>query len=262
MKRWQDRAVVFAVIFVILVWGLCLGATLWAMKPSESRKLESYGRFGDVFGSVNALFTGVAIIGLVYTSILQRAQTQAQLAQIEMQKTESSRQMREQFLTARLNVQAAVSQAYTGIYSMFLSDPNNRAGNSTHATLRELAKCAIRIEVLSFEAQQGFEGGAWTSSVEKESIRMYILTVLKQNVAEWAEHETNNARGLTLASVERASQQIAILSEMLSVKYPDIYTHCKNVRDLLTKDRVDPTPAISWCRDAETFFQRGQFPWV
>jgi hypothetical protein len=71
------------------------------MKPEEKRELESFGQLGDVFGSANALFTGLALVGLVYTVILQRAQTASQEQQLTLQRQEPSRQAREQFLTAR-----------------------------------------------------------------------------------------------------------------------------------------------------------------
>jgi hypothetical protein len=62
------------------------------MKPSESRRLESYGQLGDVFGSVNALFTGLALVGLVYTVFLQHKQTDALEQLCIHQKDEAGRQ--------------------------------------------------------------------------------------------------------------------------------------------------------------------------
>ena len=57
--------------------GLMLGAVLaWAASALAIifwlDDWESRGTFGDLFGSVNALFSGLAFAGLLYTIVLQR----------------------------------------------------------------------------------------------------------------------------------------------------------------------------------------------
>ena len=42
------------------------------------------GQFGDKFGSVNALFSGLAFAGLIYTIILQRKDLQLQKKDLEL----------------------------------------------------------------------------------------------------------------------------------------------------------------------------------
>jgi hypothetical protein len=262
MNREQRRVVTLFLTLVIVLWTACLCLTLWAMKPSQSRTLESLGQAGDLFGSVNSLFTGIAFVGLVYTVFLQHKQTDAIEQQLILQKDEASRQAREQFLTVRLNAQIAALQAQVAHCSMLHSDQNEIAANSRRTTIRDLGMAQIYIEILGFEAQLGFEGGAWTPSIEKESIRRYFLRSIQQFVAEWDDFEANSNRIATLKSMRGASEQFMTLAGLIRVKYPDIYLQCKNVAELLNRDPVDPVPAIGWCRGAETFFQRGQFPWI
>jgi hypothetical protein len=41
-------------------------------------EMASRGQFGDIFGGVNALFTGLAFAGLIYTILLQRRELELQ----------------------------------------------------------------------------------------------------------------------------------------------------------------------------------------
>ena len=56
--------------------------------------IATYGQVGDAFGSLNALFTGLGILGLIYTIQLQQKQ-------IEEQAKEGDRQAREMFPDSR-----------------------------------------------------------------------------------------------------------------------------------------------------------------
>src|SRR5262249_60351914 len=68
------------------------------------------GQLGDTFGFVNALFTGLALAGLVQTALLQqhqlaeqRKEIKAQLETAQENRAALLRQGRAEFLTARLN---------------------------------------------------------------------------------------------------------------------------------------------------------------
>ncbi|MEW4425991.1 hypothetical protein AB1I68_00690 [Paenibacillus pabuli] len=71
----------------------------WYFIPQwyDKEALEA-GTFGDMFGAVNALFSGLAFAGLIYTITVQRQELSLQREAIEMQ-TEELRMQREE--TAR-----------------------------------------------------------------------------------------------------------------------------------------------------------------
>jgi hypothetical protein len=261
MNREQGRVVAFFGVLVILLWGSCLGFTLWAMKPSESRKLESYGQLGDVFGSVNALFTGLALVGLVYTVFLQHKQTDALEQQLLHQKEESSRQARELFLTVRLNTLVASIQVQSAQHSALCSDPNMPRGKLAEASMEPLNRAGAALEIMALEASQGFDGGAWTPSVEKEAIRQYIVNLCQEFVASCEKHKANRDAHMTSLQTQTARQQFTLLADMYRARYPEIFAQCTSILTVFANDS-DPTPAINWCRGAETIFQRGQLPWI
>lgn len=74
---------------VVIVWALTF--LLFFMSDSEKR-----GQFGDMFGAVNALFSGLAFAGLIITLILQRRELSLQRDELEQTREELKNQ-REEF---------------------------------------------------------------------------------------------------------------------------------------------------------------------
>jgi hypothetical protein len=64
-------------VSVVALWLSSLWLIIWCFNDWPSR-----GQFGDLFGAVNALFSGLAFAGLIYTILLQKEEltkTQAEL---------------------------------------------------------------------------------------------------------------------------------------------------------------------------------------
>ncbi|WP_339234629.1 hypothetical protein MKX40_17945 [Paenibacillus sp. FSL R5-0517] len=90
----KKRYLLLIVLLIISMWG-----STWYFIPLWYPKetLEA-GTFGDMFGAVNALFSGLAFAGLIYTITVQRQELALQREAITMQ-TEELRMQREE--TAR-----------------------------------------------------------------------------------------------------------------------------------------------------------------
>ena len=58
-------------------------------------EMASRGQFGDIFGGVNALFTGLAFAGLIYTILLQRRELELQRDELRLTREELHRSARE-----------------------------------------------------------------------------------------------------------------------------------------------------------------------
>jgi hypothetical protein len=50
--------------------------------------MESRGQIGDLFGGVNALFTGLAFAVLIYTIVLQRKELDVQREELRLSRNE------------------------------------------------------------------------------------------------------------------------------------------------------------------------------
>ncbi|MEK3776638.1 hypothetical protein MHB85_19250 [Paenibacillus sp. FSL K6-4396] len=92
----MKRHIIFGLVVatIILLWGAS-----WYFVPKlyDAQSLEA-GTFGDMFGAVNALFSGLAFAGLIYTITVQRQELTLQREAIKMQ-TEELKLQREE--TAR-----------------------------------------------------------------------------------------------------------------------------------------------------------------
>jgi hypothetical protein len=60
--NWKTRATI--VSLVIILWGLSWLCTMWYYKTAASA-----GPFGDLFGAVNSLFSGLAFGGIIYYNV-------------------------------------------------------------------------------------------------------------------------------------------------------------------------------------------------
>lgn len=83
------RIITYSVISVFVLWGLTF--LLFFLKdPTFGR-----GEFGDMFGAVNALFSGLAFAGLIITLILQRQELGLQREELEQTREELKNQRME-----------------------------------------------------------------------------------------------------------------------------------------------------------------------
>ena len=118
-----------AAAFVLALWGFSWGLLWW--QPTST---TGPGPFGDMFGAVNALFSGLAFAGIIVALWLQRRDLemqrgllQIQMEEIKLQRKELARSaaaqeelvraMRRQSetlrVTAEANVRASLMQAYS-----------------------------------------------------------------------------------------------------------------------------------------------------
>ena len=88
-KRWKFRKLLWASALVVAAW-IVVGGLVPALFGNP-------GEFGDRFGAVNALFSGLAFSVLIYTMLLQRKELKAQREELAMTRAELSGQ-KEQFV--------------------------------------------------------------------------------------------------------------------------------------------------------------------
>lgn len=92
---------------VIALWLFALVAARFFFSSWEER-----GQFGDLFGSVNALFSGLAFAGLIYAILLQRQELSLQRVELELQRKEMAASRAE--LAAQVAVQRSMLEVNIG----------------------------------------------------------------------------------------------------------------------------------------------------
>jgi hypothetical protein len=73
-------------IIVFAVW-LVYGFTIYFSIGSW----KDPGTFGDMFGAINALFSGLAFAGIIFTILLQREELKLQRKELELTRVELTR---------------------------------------------------------------------------------------------------------------------------------------------------------------------------
>src|SRR5687768_11681898 len=85
----REYRVIF--LLVLLLWGLCWflsyliidgGTEAWALR----------GQFGDMFGAINALFSGLAFAGIIITILLQGRELALQRNELSLTRKEFKQQ--------------------------------------------------------------------------------------------------------------------------------------------------------------------------
>jgi hypothetical protein len=66
--------VALAALFVVVSWVVVFIFAIGKLQGGFSATIQQFGTFGDTFGGVNALFTGLAFIGVAAALFLQRAE--------------------------------------------------------------------------------------------------------------------------------------------------------------------------------------------
>ncbi|AZA54056.1 putative phage abortive infection protein [Chryseobacterium sp. G0201] len=112
MKDKNDGNILFYVALAILVIFGVLGST-YMIQSSEADR----GTFGDMFGFANALFTGLSVIGLIATILLQRKDLNHQRDELHRQNIANFRQNFENTFFNMINVHHQIVNAMTLTYS-------------------------------------------------------------------------------------------------------------------------------------------------
>lgn len=74
---------IYLILGVVLLWALSAILTVTFLDHWADR-----GTFGDLFGAVNALFSGLAFAALIYTIVLQREEIKANREEITLNRKE------------------------------------------------------------------------------------------------------------------------------------------------------------------------------
>ncbi len=106
-KVWWLIGAVCGVVVIQAVYGFLV---LRYFGPA----MDVRGQFGDIFGGVNALFTGLAFAGIIYTILLQRHELEVQRTELRLSTEELMRAAEAQIAqVSRLEESADLSAVTT-----------------------------------------------------------------------------------------------------------------------------------------------------
>lgn len=100
-------------------------------------KWETRAFFGDMFGSINALFSGLALAGIIYTIIIQRKELALQRKELELNREELRRSAKAQ----EQSVKSIESSSKLEALNHLINGYNLKIdGSSSHSYTEEITK--------------------------------------------------------------------------------------------------------------------------
>ena len=119
------------IILTVIAFILVFSAYFFVVRNLLPEWAES-GQFGDMFGGLNALFSGLAFFGVIYTIFLQREELGLQRKELELTREELKRTAKAQEksekalskqaaslkVTAKLNGLSAILQHYNTLIEL------------------------------------------------------------------------------------------------------------------------------------------------
>lgn len=122
----------WCIAIVLFVWLVVLGISLKVFFCGSDELVAKWGQFGDAFGSVNALFSGLALLGVIAALLLQREDIDLQLE--EMRKSaKAQRDAAElQRIQARVSANAEMLRAWPEVEAAMKAEaPGGQAAFDT-----------------------------------------------------------------------------------------------------------------------------------
>ena len=121
------RKIIFTIVGILLVFPI-----YYLVVKYFYPDIAASGQFGDMFGTVNALFSGLAFLGVIYAIVLQREELQLQRKELELTRKELTRSAEAQEnsekallkqaaslkVTAKLNGKSAILQHHNTLIEL------------------------------------------------------------------------------------------------------------------------------------------------
>lgn len=130
MSKENNKILGIIVVTIIIIWAASGLATLYFIDNWSDR-----GTFGDLFGAINSLFSGLALAGLIYTIYQSKNDLLLQREEIETNRKEliksrkaqerSEKALEEQVHQMRLAAKLNGLKTLVDYFSAQINNPNN-----------------------------------------------------------------------------------------------------------------------------------------
>lgn len=112
-----DKTKTYLLIFTFVLVFLWAGWLLSVLQRIPNYKIQNLGLLGDSFGLINALFSGLALIGVVWSLIIQRKDFQQQLREFKESKQVQKNAVKVQILTAQINAESSILDGWNSQFA-------------------------------------------------------------------------------------------------------------------------------------------------
>ncbi|UXS09198.1 putative phage abortive infection protein [Agrobacterium tumefaciens] len=221
--------------FVVLLWGAWFFAPWWMHRININWNLSEVGPWGDSFGVINALFSGLAFVAVVRTLMLQSEELSRQQREIERQQRRLDASDRDaqidQFERTFFQLLGLFREARDEVVVKGSGGNFHRGREGFEQAHRDLVKC-LR--------------GAFIYNPADEELAEVISSAYKDNVHTQAEQTLGPYYRLLYTLLRRISEQ-KMLSATEKAKYGNL------IRSQLSSAEVICIVANGLTKDANNF---------
>jgi hypothetical protein len=154
------RTVIITVLAVVTLW-LSSFFVLGALFATPTER----GQVGDLFGAVNALFSGLAFAGLIIAITLQRQELAIQREELRLQRDEmakSREQLANQVVVQRALVLATIAQVRVAAKNAEIEaiklEAESRASHARGEQIKQIGWNVDQLSALADKLEQSLEG--------------------------------------------------------------------------------------------------------
>ena len=79
----EDKAHIIRKFYWLIVLVIAIWITSWIITDNLYQNVEDRGAFGDKFGFINSLFSGLALAGIIYSIFLQQKELSLQRTELK-----------------------------------------------------------------------------------------------------------------------------------------------------------------------------------
>ena len=144
------RPLIFGFVTIVLLMAVAALAIFAAFDTWDKR-----GQFGDMFGGINSLFSGLAFAALAYAQHLQRRELSLQREELALTRAELAKQSEAQtsqaataLMASQINGLGALYQGYSAAWSA------NRHQHVAEEPVREMREVQARLKQLLLDAER------------------------------------------------------------------------------------------------------------
>lgn len=203
-KKKEQSYLLVLIVVALFIIGLWL-ANLFLLKNDANR-----GTFGDMFGVVNALFSGLALAGVIYAILLQRVELKLQRKELE--------KTREQIEGQKLQLEAQNKtmqlQQFENTYFQMVSLYNEIVDKVHNPYDRIKGKQAVSAFWNSLKQEASL---AKTKAELGKTIRDFFLKENRHLIYHYIQHVLNTLHFIQKSNVKDKSFYIKIFRDQLDI---------------------------------------------
>lgn len=99
----------------IIIWAAMIVFATWGLSWFLLYDMKDRGTFGDMFGAVNSLFSGLAFLGVIYAILLQRTELALQREELSLTRKELKKSADAQEKSEKALAQQALAMEKTAL---------------------------------------------------------------------------------------------------------------------------------------------------